>query len=113
MKNADKKDLSYVFDYLKEPVISVSEGESFTLATEDNLSGLIKKDDDLPFMENLKPYSDSFPQKHNPVTGPVFVKGAKKGDLLEVNIEKIVPNDYGITCIIPGIGPLSGSQKYP
>ncbi len=111
--NIDKKDLSYTFDYHKKPIAVVRESEKFTVATEDNLSGLIRSDKDLPLLENLKPFSDSFPQKHNPLTGPFYIQGAEPKDLLEVSIEDIVPNDYGITCIIPGMGPLKDSAKWP
>lgn len=62
---------------------------------------------------HLKPSSNTFPQKHNPLTGPFYIEGVERGDLLEVNIENIVPNDYGITCIIPDLGPLKDSTKWP
>ena len=62
---------------------------------------------------HLKPFSNTFPQKHNPLTGPFYIEGVERGDLLEVNIENIVPNDYGITCIIPDLGPLKDSAKWP
>ncbi len=113
MINIDKKNLSYVFDYNKQPIITVSEGESFTLSTEDNLSGLVKTEKDLPLPENLKPFSEAVPVKNNPLTGPVYIKGAQKGDLLEVDIKKIKPNDYGISNIIPESGLLQNSLKWP
>ena len=113
MIDIDKETLSYTFDYFRKPIITVSEGESFTLSTEDNLSGLIKTEKDLPLPENLRPYSEFVPVKNNPLTGPVFIKGAEKGDLIEITIEKIVPNDYGITNIIPENGLLKNSLKWP
>jgi amidase len=105
--------LSYTFDYNKKPIAIVREGQSFTFSTQDNLSGLIRSEKDLPLHKNLKPYSDSFPQRHNPVTGPFYIEGAEPGDMLEISIENIVPDDYGITCIIPGMGPLKDSVKWP
>ncbi|MHB1346793.1 MAG: acetamidase/formamidase family protein [Candidatus Humimicrobiaceae bacterium] len=113
MINIDKENLSYTFDYNKKPIMTVSEGESFTLSTEDNLSGLVKTQKDLPLPENLLPFSKAVPVKNNPLTGPVFIKGAQKGDLIEVTIEKIVPNDYGISNIIPDSGLLQNSLKWP
>ena len=113
MININKEDLSYTFDYTKKPIIRVSEGESFTLSTEDNHSGLIKTEKDLPLPENLKPFSESVPAKSNPVTGPFFIKGAQKGDLIEVTIEKIIPNDYGVSNTGPGKGLLQNSLKWP
>lgn len=43
----------------------------------------------------------------NPVTGPVFVKGARPGDVLEVEIRSLRPRDWGWTAVIPGFGLLA------
>jgi formamidase len=40
----------------------------------------------------------------HPLTGPVYVKGAEPGDLLEVKIEDIVPEAFGYTIQVPGFG---------
>ena len=40
----------------------------------------------------------------HPLTGPVYVKGAKPGDLLEIDIIDIVPGTFGFTSIKPGFG---------
>lgn len=47
----------------------------------------------------------------NPVTGPVFVKGAKPGDVLEVEIRSLRTSRWGWTGIIPGFGLLA--DEYP
>jgi acetamidase/formamidase len=48
----------------------------------------------------------------NPVCGPVFVKGARPGDALEVEILEFDPRDWGWTAIIPGFGlwPMSSTS---
>lgn len=40
----------------------------------------------------------------HPMTGPVHIEGAKRGDVLAVTIEDIVPDEYGYTVIVPGFG---------
>ena len=40
----------------------------------------------------------------HPLTGPVFVNGADPGDLLEVEILAVDPDDYGFTVQVPGFG---------
>lgn len=42
----------------------------------------------------------------HPLTGPVFVNGAKPGDVLAVTVEKIEPGPdrFGYTVIVPGFG---------
>jgi amidase len=42
----------------------------------------------------------------NPVTGPVWVEGAKPGDALKVTIHEIRLGDYGWSVSIPGSGAL-------
>ncbi|MDA8344773.1 MAG: acetamidase/formamidase family protein [Thermaerobacter sp.] len=42
----------------------------------------------------------------NPTTGPVYVDGARPGDLLRVSIEDIRTRDWGIVCTLPEIGVL-------
>ena len=40
----------------------------------------------------------------HPMTGPVNIIGAKRGDAIEVEIVDIVPDEYGYTVIVPGFG---------
>ena len=40
----------------------------------------------------------------HPMTGPVYVEGAKRGDVLAVTLVDIAPDDYGYTVIVPGFG---------
>ncbi len=49
----------------------------------------------------------------NPVSGPVFVKGARPGDTLAVEILELRPRDWGWTAIIPGFGLLADEFPDP
>jgi acetamidase/formamidase len=49
--------------------------------------------------------------KVNPVTGPVFVDGAKPGDALKVTIHEFKPSGFGWTANIPGFGLLADQFK--
>jgi acetamidase/formamidase len=49
----------------------------------------------------------------NPVTGPVYVEGAKPGDALKVTIENFVPSGFGWTANIPGFGLLADQFTEP
>ena len=40
----------------------------------------------------------------HPMTGPVHINGAKRGDAIEVEIVDIAPDEYGYTVIAPGFG---------
>ena len=40
----------------------------------------------------------------HPMTGPVYINGAGRGDAIEVEIVDIAPDEYGYTVIAPGFG---------
>lgn len=40
----------------------------------------------------------------HPMTGPIYIEGAKRGDVLAIKLVNITPNEYGYTTIIPGFG---------
>ncbi len=40
----------------------------------------------------------------HPMTGPVYIEGAKRGDVLAVTLVDIEPDQYGYTVIVPGFG---------
>lgn len=40
----------------------------------------------------------------HPLTGPIYIKGARPGDLLEVEYLQIIPERHGWTRFIPGLG---------
>lgn len=108
----------YAFDWRDEPCLSVKQGESFQVETEDAFTGLIADDSDKPTVHKLA--NDAFVEKlmsrHppilNPVTGPIYVEGCEPGDLLAVKIDWIEPWRYGYTGIIPGVGPLHDSRRW-
>jgi formamidase len=49
----------------------------------------------------------------HPLTGPVLVKGARPGDLLEVEFVDIVPQRWAFTAIMPGLGFLRDVMTTP
>ena len=80
------------------PAVEVEQGEEVVLQTRNALDGELtpesRADDARNVNLNLV----------HPLTGPVYVRGAEPGDLLEVNILNIEPARWGFTCIIPGFG---------
>ncbi len=51
--------------------------------------------------------------KVNPVTGPIYVDGAKPGDALKITIHEFEPSGFGWTANIPGFGLLADQFKEP
>jgi len=40
----------------------------------------------------------------HPLTGPLYVRGAKAGDVLAVTLLDVEPDDFGYTIVVPGFG---------
>jgi formamidase len=80
------------------PVAEVGEGEEIALETRDALDGQIK-----PGMAAAELASIEAGVVH-PLTGPVFVKGAEPGDILEIEFTDIIAQPVAFSCIMPGLG---------
>ena len=80
------------------PVAEVGEGDEIALETRDALDGQIK-----PEMTSADLASVEAGAVH-PLTGPVFVKGAQPGDLLEIEFTDIIAQPTAFSAIVPGLG---------
>jgi formamidase len=81
-----------------KPILEVEEGEDVTFETRDACDGYITAGDTIDVLANARPGVT------HPLTGPVYVKGARTGDLLEIEFIDIVPERWGFTIIVPGMG---------
>lgn len=112
MKRIKRSDaMEYEFDHRHVPKLTVSQGESFVVETEDAGSGLIRSADIALRLDDL-PTRKFDPPKGNPIGGPIYVEGVERGDVLEVEIESIDVDDQGFTTLRPGVGPLGDSKKW-
>jgi formamidase len=80
------------------PVLEVGIGEEVVLDTRDALDGRLGPTATAADLTELEPGSV------HPLTGPIYVKGAQPGDLLEVEFLDIIPQPRGFTGIWPGLG---------
>jgi formamidase len=80
------------------PILEVDPGEEVVLQTRDASDGQIKPDMTVADLE----YLDA--KVAHPLTGPVSIKGAKRGDLLEIEYVDIIPQAAGWTRNRPGAG---------
>lgn len=81
--------------------IEVSSGDTVVLETRDGFDGQVTQHLTAGGISSL-----SFLPNH-PMTGPVRVRGAARGDVLEVEVVDIEPDPfdgYGFTLIAPGFG---------
>lgn len=98
----DQGTFHYVYGPYADPVLEVEPGAVVTVETHDAFEGAIKEVVPNP-SEHL-----NFPFL-NPQTGPIYVKGAEKGDALAVRILSIKPRGpqpVGTTCLLTEFGGL-------
>jgi amidase len=88
---------------LNRPVATVAPGEVVEVETWDALSNVVKSNQTLEevIQRSLVLYE-------NPITGPIYVKGAKPGDVLLIEVVDISTPDLGVTVVMPGFGGLEG-----
>jgi acetamidase/formamidase len=102
----------YAFDWRDQPLLTVERGESFEIETFDASTGYFKTADDKA-VPAKRPGFDRVPAQANPIGGPVFLKGAERGDVLVIAIEDILVEDYSWIAIGPRRGPLGESTRCP
>jgi formamidase len=81
-----------------EPALEVEPGELVVLETRDALDGYLNARSTEADFANV-----ALGAVH-PLTGPVFVKGAMPGDLLEIEFVDIEPQPWAFSAIMPGLG---------
>lgn len=108
MKFVEKrKTLTEIVDCTFSPhnqfVMKAHLGEEIRIETYDCFANLVKPDNDLAqvLQSGVKLFD-------NPVTGPIYIEGAKKGDTLVVDIVDIELPESGLTAVMPGFGALEG-----
>lgn len=90
------KNVFYSFSPELKPALLVEQGQEFILETQDCFSGQIKSESDL---------LDRLDWGHvNPATGPVYISGAKPGDIIGIDILEIKIGDDSRVVVAPGEG---------
>lgn len=97
--NVIKKDtFHYLWSKSHEPVLSIRPGDRVHFEVNEVYSGQISektKVQDISKLDNSKLY---------PLSGPVYVEGAKPGDALVVKIESVKPANWAWSAIMPPAG---------
>jgi acetamidase/formamidase len=96
---------NYVWDNSIAPALEVEAGDAVELHVRDASDEQIHRESGVEDVTKLD-FSHV-----NPVSGPVFVKGARPGDVLAVELLEFRPPEWGWTAIIPGFGLLA--DEYP
>lgn len=88
----------FAFSNRNEPALKIKSGEVVEIETKDCFSDQVKKEEDI--------ISSMDWDKVNPATGPIYVEGAKKGDVLKVTLQKIVLKKRGVLATGKDMGVL-------
>jgi formamidase len=89
------------------PIVEVDEGEEVALETREATDGYLTP------KSTVADFAAMQAGAIHPLTGPVLVKGARPGDLLEVEFVDIVPQRWAFTAIMPGLGFLRDIMTTP
>jgi formamidase len=89
------------------PVAEVGEGEEIALETRDALDGQITP------QTTVADFAALDAGVVHPLTGPVFVKGAMPGDILEIEFTDIIAQPTAFSAIMPGLGFLRDVMTEP
>ena len=84
-----------------EPRLRIAPGETVNFETLDASSGQLTRTSTAADLEKLDL------ARVNPVTGPVYIDGAKPGDALKITVLSLRPSGWGWTGNIPGFGLLA------
>jgi amidase len=100
-------EFQYVYGRYAAPKLTIDPGDIVVVETEDAFGGVIQTEQDRPSEKLNFPFL-------NPQSGPIAVRGAKKGDCLAVHIHAVETRGAqpaGKTCIIPEFGGLVGTAS--
>jgi amidase len=94
-----REQVNFIFSKNLHPKAKVKPGEKVIFETQDALCGTAPRGKNETF-------PDLDLSRVNPVTGPIEIEGARKGDTLAVKIEGIKLSNYGSIQAFQGIGPI-------
>ena len=81
-----------------QPAIRARPGDFIVFETRDAL------DTDLTLSSNADDVAALDLNLVHPMTGPVHIEGAQRGDVLAVTLVDIEPDEFGYTIVVPGFG---------
>lgn len=103
MYKVKSENVIYSFEPKMKPVMEVESGSIVHFESNDCFFQQVKSNHDV--------LNEIDKDRLNPATGPVYVKGAKPGDLLKVDILAIDVATSGCAAVVPGHGALKDEAK--
>ena len=94
----------YAWDNAIAPRLEIDSGESVRFRCRDAFDGAYAPDS----TEVVKRVASG-----HPLTGPVALRGARPGDVLQIDVVELVPGAFGVTTFVPDRGLLAGDFPDP
>jgi len=95
-----KENYHYLLSKSRKPVLEVNPGDLVTFQINEVTSSQLTRDSTKSDISKLDA------SKFYPLSGPVHVVGARRGDALAIDVLKATTADWGWSAIIPGLGVL-------
>lgn len=96
--HVSRENVFFAFSPALKEIIRVPQGEEILMETHDCFEGQIQTSNDL---------IDTLDWDHvNPATGPVFIEGAKPGDVLRIDLLEVNVGEQASMVTVPGEGAL-------
>jgi acetamidase/formamidase len=95
----------HTWDRDEPPALVVDPGSEISLALRDGSNGQITPGTEAASLQDLDM------GQMDPLTGPIYVAGARPGDVVSVDILRITVGSRGWSAILPGLGLLS--DRFP
>ncbi|HEX9015517.1 MAG TPA: acetamidase/formamidase family protein, partial [Chloroflexota bacterium] len=108
MKRLTRDQVIHRFSAQIRPVLEIDPGEEVLFETEDTANGKVRSAEDAVDLARTRD-----PQRVNPATGPILIRGAEPGDSLIVDILDIKLADRAFIRVLPGAGVLAGEVEAP
>src|ERR1700687_1797912 len=100
--------ITYYFGPDLAPILEVESGAQIVVETLDAASGRLQRVEDIGWFTRGRD-----PKQVNPATGPIAVRGARRGDELLVEILSIQLEPQGYTRFAPGAGVMQAELTAP
>ena len=102
----DSDVVHYSWDNATPPKLTIEPGDTVVIKCRDSSDGHFRRG---MTSADMKPRA----VKGHPLTGPIAIRGARPGDVLQIDILELVPGDLGYTAFNPGRGLLPDDFPEP
>ncbi len=91
------------FDNSLTPVLRIHSGDTVSVETMMLMGGRLRGDLSMEELMGLRGRYRGETRSAHTLTGPIYVEGARPGDVLEVRVLRLVTYPHGVHYVVPGV----------